>query len=68
MFPFRRKSFEPAAAAEAPPRRLPAIGRYTALNWAQRHRRLCYAALILFAAVYGYYFAIYGRFLLVFII
>lgn len=68
MFPFRRKSFEPAGTAEAPPRLMPAIGRYTALNWAQRHPRLCYAALILVAAVYGYFFAIYGRYLLVYLL
>ncbi|WP_156361718.1 O-antigen ligase family protein [Sphingomonas sp. Leaf343] len=43
----------------------PAIGRYVHASWFRRHRILCFVALTLFSILYGFSFAILGRYLLV---
>lgn len=43
----------------------PGIGRYAHRSWVRRHRALCFAALTLFAIIYGFAFAILSQVLLV---
>lgn len=55
---FRRR--KPATAAAAP-----LLATYAGPHWIQRHRKLCLAALLVFAFIYSAAFTLIGRFLLV---
>lgn len=54
---WRRKPAEGAPA--------PAIGRYAHRSWLRRHKAMCFIVLTLFSLIYGFAFAIFGRFLFV---
>lgn len=48
----------------APPAAAAVLATYAKPHWIQRHRRLCLAALLLFAFVYSAFFTLIGRFLM----
>jgi hypothetical protein len=54
--------FRPTPRDERP---APAIGRYAHRHFLRRYRWLCFLALTVFALLYGFAFALFGRYLLV---